>query len=372
MKILIPTFGYYPGKEYGGPPVSTDNFCSLIEEECFIVTRNHDLKQTVPYEGIPCGEWVERSNCKVMYLSDKEYNYSSFDKIVTELNPSMIYLQSLYQPCVLPMLRVAKKHHIPTLLAPRGELCKGAFRKKYKKVPYNALLRMCGLLKRVYFQSTSEEETQAIIKRLSVKKERVIFLSNIPSMNKGSEIKGKKVPGKARFIYISRVIWIKNLLGAIRFLRGIKGEVEYDIYGPLEDQKYWEECKKAIELLPPNIKVSYKGLLDHDQVSSVFSQYDCFLLPTLSENFGHAIAESLLAGTPVIISDQTPWTDINGTGAGRAIPLNDEEEFRSAIQEIVDAPEHVSKREIDNYLENKLRLTELRTAYKEAIGKITS
>jgi hypothetical protein len=37
------------------------------------------------------------------------------------------------------------------------------------------------------------------------------------------------------------------------------------------------------------------------------------ILPTLGENFGHVIAESLLSNTPVLISDKTPWlSDSNG------------------------------------------------------------
>ena len=41
-----------------------------------------------------------------------------------------------------------------------------------------------------------------------------------------------------------------------------------------------------------------------------------FALLTLGENFGHAIGEALRAGCPVLISDQTPWTDVVATGAG--------------------------------------------------------
>ena len=44
MRILIIMGGFFPGKKYGGPPVSVDNFCTLMNEECFIVTTNHDLK----------------------------------------------------------------------------------------------------------------------------------------------------------------------------------------------------------------------------------------------------------------------------------------------------------------------------------------
>ena len=39
MKILMIMPGFFPGKKYGGPPVSIDNFCSLmIGHEKYIIT----------------------------------------------------------------------------------------------------------------------------------------------------------------------------------------------------------------------------------------------------------------------------------------------------------------------------------------------
>lgn len=50
MKILIVMGGFFPGQKYGGPPVSVNNFCSLFrEDECYIVTKNHEKDESVPY-----------------------------------------------------------------------------------------------------------------------------------------------------------------------------------------------------------------------------------------------------------------------------------------------------------------------------------
>ena len=56
------------------------------------------------------------------------------------------------------------------------------------------------------------------------------------------------------------------------------------------------------------------------------------LLPTLGENFGHVISEALVGGCPVIISDQTPWRDLEKEQVGWDIDLNDEVSFVNAIQ----------------------------------------
>lgn len=374
MKILIVMAGFFPGKEYGGPPVSVDNFCSLMKEDCFIVTHNHDKGDTSAYEGIDSGVWVKRDNCSVMYLSDDNYNKASFEQIIKELNPDLLYLQGLFQQCVLPCLKLAKKYNIKALLAPRGELCVGAFKKKYKKIPYITYLKVMGLIKNIEFQSTSGEETEAIQKILKVEGKRVHFLTNIPSIPKKKYDRFEKIAGKGRFVFLSRIHPKKNLISAIRCFNGIKGNVTFDIYGPIEDESYWKECQAEIEKLPKKVTVNYCGLVSHDEVHNVFSKYDAFLFPTFSENYGHVIAEALAVGTPVIISDQTPWQNLESAGAGWDISLSNSAEFTKAIQTIVDISTadyaHMSEKAKDCFV-GKAGLNELRKAYDLAFNAVS-
>jgi glycosyltransferase involved in cell wall biosynthesis len=120
-------------------------------------------------------------------------------------------------------------------------------------------------------------------------------------------------------------------------LEGVSGDVSFDIYGPAEDAAYWEECRGLIAALPANIRVRYWGPIEHERVARVFAEHDLFLLPTLGENYGHVICEALVAGCPVLISDQTPWRDLEAEGVGWAIPLGETERFRSVLQQCVDA-----------------------------------
>lgn len=359
--------GYFPGRKYGGPPVSVDNFCTLMEgsAECFIVTHNHDMGESEPYSNIKEG-WNDQGNTKVMYLSDAEYGYNTFERVVNEIKPDYIYLQGLFQECVFPCLRIAKKHHIKVVLAPRGELCAGAFKKKYKKIPYIITLRLMGLLKNVKFQSTSDEETQAIGKYLGASSDRIHSLTNIPSIPRDLPEHPAKTAGEGRFVFISRILWKKNLLSAINFFKSVKGKALFDIYGPKEDESYWKECEEAIKQLPSNVSVNYKGVLSHDEIHKAFSQYDAFLFPTLSENYGHVIAEAIVTGCIPIISNQTPWTDMTETSAGWAIPLDKENEFVEAIQEVVDMDKNAisaKRKNTEEYVLRKLRLADIKKAY---------
>lgn len=373
MKIVIVMEGFFPGQKYGGPPVSVDNLCKLMNNhDWYIVTHNHDMGESNVYSEIETG-WNNRNNCKVQYLSDKEYGYKRFDEILREIKPDVIYLQGLFQKCIVPCLILAKKHNIPVILAPRGELCKGAFKKKYKKIPYIVVLKTLGLLNGVYFQSTSNEETLAIEQFLGVKKERIFLLNNVPTIPENKDLKTDKKSGYANLIFISRIVPKKNLLAAIEYLGGVKGNVQFDIYGALEDESYWRECKAQIAQLPPNINVEYKGLINHDQVHNTFRKYDAFIFPTYSENFGHVIAEALMVGCPIIISDQTPWTDVSKIEGGWSIPLDDFEQYVQAIQTVVDADERTEllfRKNILDYIEKKMNLKSLKEIYTECFSKM--
>lgn len=373
MKILIVMEGFFPGQKYGGPPVSVDNLCTLMDNhECYIVTCNHDMGEDKVYSNIETG-WNDRGNCKVLYLSDEEYGYKKYEEVIKEIKPDVIYLQGLFQKCIIPCLFLTKKYNISAMLAPRGELCAGAFKKKYKKIPYIIFLKLFGLLKNIYFQSTSDEETEAIKQYLSAKDNRVYSLSNVPSIPSNKELEVNKKSGQAKFIFLSRIVPKKNLLAVLNYMSNIKGNVEFDVYGALEDESYWEECKKQIARLPKNVKVEYKGLVNHDQVHDTFRKYDAFIFPTFSENFGHVIAEALMVGCPVIISDQTPWTDVADVKGGWSIPLEKSEQYIQAIQEIVNADEDeeiLFRKNILNYIGEKMNLKALQENYVECFSKM--
>lgn len=369
MKILIIIGGFFPGVKFGGPPVSVNNFCTLMQDdECYIVAKNHDMGETEPYKDIKPG-WNDRGNCIVKYLSDSEYCYKGFAEAINDVAPDVLYLQSLFADCIVPCLMLAKKNNIPVLLAPRGELCPGAMRKKYKKLPYISFLRASGLVRNISFQYTSQDELEGINKYFG-KDARCCFLTNVPSMPSENYSHPEKKSGEAKFVFISRIVPKKNLRKAIDILAGIRGKLAFDIYGPIEDHDYWDECLCAAKELPSSIKVSYKGTVGQGEAAKTFANYDCFIFPTMSENYGHVIAESLSAGCPVLVSDQTPW-DFNGyVDAGAAIPLASEELWVKEIQQIVDdSEEPLCQKRVAavSYFKQSSDFSHLRTRYSNCL-----
>ena len=228
---------------------------------------------------------------------------------------------------------------------------------------------MKNLVRDIAYQSTSEEESAAIIKYLKADSEKIHFLTNIPSIPEKQYIHELKKSGEGKFVFVSRIHPKKNLISAIEYMKDIKGKVVFDIYGPIEDEEYWKQCNQKIHELPQNITVNYCGLVSHEKVHEIFSLYNAFLFPTFSENYGHVIAEALSVGTAVIISDQTPWSDINEAKAGWAIPLDNREKFVEAIQSVIDQKPDDNQKQIkavEKYINNKVNLKEIRQEYKKA------
>ena len=102
-------------------------------------------------------------------------------------------------------------------------------------------------------------------------------------------------------------------------------------------------------------------------MQTIIANYHALLLPTLNENFGHSIVESLLTGCPVIISDQTPWNDLEENNAGYAITLENKQKFVEAIVNLakLNEEEFLQKSNAANsYISNKIEVDKSINLYK--------
>jgi glycosyltransferase involved in cell wall biosynthesis len=63
-------------------------------------------------------------------------------------------------------------------------------------------------------------------------------------------------------------------------------------------------------------RAEFVGNLYGTEKMQAYRDADLFVLPTYSENFGMTVAESLAAGTPVIVSKGAPWSGMDQNDAG--------------------------------------------------------
>jgi len=284
--------------------------------------------------------------------------------LINNLHPDLIYINSFWSYNFSINIVRAKKNgqlNIPLLLAPRGMLSKGALGlKALKKTIFLKIARMLDWYNGVTFQATNEEEKNDILKQF---KNADVLLA--PNVNSGTvySISKPKEKNHLKLFYLSRIAEVKNLHYALEVLNNIPSnyKIEYDIYGNIEDKVYWDKCREIISTLPSHITVKYRHELQFNEVQSVIVSYHALFLPTLNENFGHSIVESLLCGCPVIISDQTPWNDVNQNNVGDALPLNNKQKFVDAINDLAgltEAQYAVKSADAIRYISGKLNITE--------------
>ena len=134
-------------------------------------------------------------------------------------------------------------------------------------------------------------------------------------------------------VFFSRIDPKKNLDYSLRVLSRVKSPIKFDVFGAVSDSSYHDYCKQIAATLPKHISVSFQGSLPHHAVLTTLQKYDLLFFPTKNENFGHVIHEALCAGLPCLISDQTPWHELNTRNAGWEVSLDHPEEFAKHIEE---------------------------------------
>jgi glycosyltransferase involved in cell wall biosynthesis len=220
------------------------------------------------------------------------------------------------------------------VIAPRGEFSPGALGlKRWRKRAAIEVLRHLPVYRHALWHASSALEERNIREQIG----DVAVDVALPIATLGTEAvtqAAPKQPGSVRLICLSRISPKKNMLGALRMLQTVSAHVEFNIYGPAEDEAYLAQCRAAIEKLPANIRVNLHSPVDHAKVAGLFASHHLFYFPTLGENYGHVICEALAAGCPALLSDQTPWRGLESRGAGWDLPLAAPERFRAAIERV--------------------------------------
>lgn len=333
MTILSFFDYFYPGYKSGGPAKSSLGFAEWLSDDysIMILTRNHDFGETTPYSSILENKWIKKSNFSVIYLSSLYFYYYIFFKLKKE-KFNVYYFNSVFsfKFSILPLLLI-KLHILPRrniVLAPRGELANSALSlKSRKKVFYLKLFKKISKNLNIHYQATSKHEFADIVTQLN-SNTNIFLVNNLrPKSEKPSFTSSIKKENELLICCISRLSPVKNLEFAITLLNNLNVNITFDIYGSFEDIEYVNKLRDLIK----NEKVKLKGQISPEKVIDLIKNYDLFFLPTLGENFGHSILESLIASRPVLISDKTPWRNLKVLKAGYDIPLENKNDFINTI-----------------------------------------
>lgn len=307
----------------------------------FVITRDRDATDTRTYSGVVPHQWIEVGKARVFYCST--IGLSILRRVYSEVQPDVISLNSYqdkFTRLMVALRRLGALGATPMLIAPRGEFSPGAMEiKKGKKFLYRTAARILGLYDNVLWQASSPIEMDHLVKAApaSVHPDSVFLTSEINDGLESSAPRPAKLPGSVRLVYLSRISEKKNLHFVLELLKRVEGNITLDIYGPVapQDAAYWEQCMTLMSHLPAGTSVQYLGPLDHADVPHVLRAYHFFILATRGENYCHAAVEAFVNGTPAILSNETPWVNLQNTLAGFDIPLANVREWITVLQRCV-------------------------------------
>lgn len=265
------------------------------------------------------------SNCEIHNVSVYNPINSRFKNEVSKLfdviKPDLVHVNCCWMPACAFIQQMAQKRNIKVVLTPHGMLEPWIIKRHYwtRKLPALLLYQKAAIQNADCLQATAESEKENLLK--------LGYNSNIKIVKLGIDAESiiMKTSWKKnkQLLFLSRVHvkkGINYLIEAVddlqKELQGYKilvaGEGDADYVATLKQQIADKGLQEIIQLI---------GGVYGDKKWELFQTSDFFVLPTHSENFGLAIAESLASGTPVITTVGTPWNDLNSSNSGAWIEI---------------------------------------------------
>ena len=329
ISIFIPWFS--PAYKAGGPIQSIANLIGEFNKSISFKIFCSDSDVDGTNLDVQSNTWIKyNSNSEVYYAATKNRSIPLFVKEIKSLNTNVLFINGIYSWYfnLFPLLISSYSRKIVSV---RGMLHPGALSQKpFKKKLYLFLWKTLRLHKKCDFHASNEEEKK-YIEKVFGKKIKIFIAQNFPKII-NRQLPPQKNPGVLKLISVALISPMKNHLLVLHALQFCTEHIAYNIYGAIKDLEYWQHCLKQIESLPVNISVKYHGDILPTKVESALSQSHVFILPSKSENFGHAFYEALSAGKPVITSGNTPWKNLKVSSAGINVSLENTNEIVDAIK----------------------------------------
>lgn len=215
--------------------------------------------------------------------------------------------------------RVATKHKLPLVISPRGMLESWSLKhSRSKKYLAWLLYEKQNLTKATVFHATSISEMESI-RKLGYRQPIALIPNGVnlpqywhqPSKDALTSL-FPELADKKWLLFLSRIHpkkGLENLLLTWQNL-ALKFPDWHLIIAGSDLIGYQTKLKELTKKLNLNTRVTFTGMLSGETKASALSNSELFVLPTYSENFGIAIAESLAHGVPVITTINAPWQDL--------------------------------------------------------------
>ncbi len=252
------------------------------------------------------------------------------DRLHSSQPISLLHVHGLWSPELHRVMRWARGQKLPYVVSPRGMLSEWCINHKRLKKRLGWLLYQSNDLKKASAIHATSDDERNDVRRMGIETPTFVVPNGMQVVE---NLRQPRPATEARVaLCITRLHPVKGLellieawdnLQLPNWKLVIAGPSEAGMREKLETQIQRSKSQRMIEL---------KGEVDGPAKQTLLDSADLFVLPSFSENFGMAIAESLAHGLPVITTTGTPWSVIVSNRCGWFVAPN-VSELQRALQE---------------------------------------
>ncbi len=344
MHILYATQGYKPAYRVGGPILSV----SAAAEE--LVRRGHrvsvvtaaadldqpldvPLNQAVNVEGVEVWYFqpdtrLQRALPFIPYLSQSAgFLYSRLMRAAVERLVPEVEIVHTHVPYVYPVLaagRAAIRHKKPLVYHQRGAYLPGALRYRgLKKRVYISLFE-CPLMRRATTLVALTQAEMRSYRALGIKTPCRVIPNGIDVSlySQPPETQDLNLPDDCLpILFLGRLHPTKGadrLLEAFTLVHERIPKAVLVLAGP-DQIGLGREFRRMAKERKLQDKVLFPGMVSGSRKLALLHRAVLFCLPSQTEGFSMAILEALASATPVLLSPECNFPEVEAAGAGRIV-----------------------------------------------------
>ena len=352
MRICLVSSSFYPATFYGGPISATWDLSKKLAEnghEIYVSTTNANGDKKL---SVKCNHFLEKEHhVFVKYYNEQITNKFSFSflfGIWSDIKKSdIVYIQYLFHYSVLFSLLFSVFQKKKIVVCPRGSF--SVFTLSNKR-PFIKLLWLNFLIKpivdKIVWQASSYLEERDILNKFPNADVEIINDGiDYDSFQNSIIVSRNELLNKFIGITFDDVSNIFFSMGRLHKIKGFDVLIdafnlflEKDKYAKLiiagGDDGVGEKLKNQIKKLNLSSSVFLIGAVNFEDKKLLLNNCDYFTLASEFESFGIVIAEALSCGKPVVVSNKTPWKDIQINNCG-ILADNEKNSFNDAFSKII-------------------------------------